>query len=61
MDSGAGGLVVLKEALLRCRFGEAVYFGDNGNAPYGNRGKRDLMSLAVSGVEIGRASCRERV
>ena len=55
MDSGAGGLVVLKEALLRCRFGEAVYFGDNGNAPYGNRGKRDLMSLAVSGVERLRA------
>jgi len=55
MDSGAGGLVVLKEALLRCRFGGAVYFGDNGNAPYGNRGKRDLMSLAVSGVERLRA------
>ena len=55
MDSGAGGLSVLYEVLQTCSIGGAVYFGDNLNAPYGNRSQRDLIKLASSGVDKLRA------
>lgn len=45
-DSGVGGLTVLLACARRCpgeRFG---YFGDNGNAPYGNRTEQEIEALA---------------
>ena len=47
-DSGVGGLTVLRACVRRCpgeRFG---YFGDNANAPYGNRAPEEIERLAFS-------------
>ncbi len=55
MDSGAGGLSVLYEVLKTCDIESTVYYGDNARAPYGNRGKRDLLYLAEEGVDKLRA------
>ncbi len=47
-DSGVGGLTVLRACARRCpgeRFG---YFGDNANAPYGNRAPEEIERLAFS-------------
>lgn len=50
MDSGIGGLSVLGEIFCSVPFDTAYYFGDNLNAPYGNRSERELLSLAYGGV-----------
>ncbi len=47
-DSGIGGistLDALKKVMPRERF---LYFGDNDNAPYGNRTKDDLLKIIVN-------------
>ena len=47
-DSGVGGLTVLRALAQRCpreRFG---YFGDNANAPYGNRLPEEIERLAFA-------------
>ena len=31
-----------------CHSNNFIYFGDNKNAPYGNKSKRELLSLAIS-------------
>lgn len=50
-DSGTGGLSVLAEFLKHSSFARAIYLGDNENAPYGNRSRRELVSLARAGAE----------
>ncbi len=49
-DSGSGGLTVLKA--LRERFPDEsfVYYGDHGNAPYGNRDAETIYALTVSSL-----------
>ena len=49
-DSGAGGLSVLDCFVKKGSFTEVVYFGDNENAPYGGKNKRELTALAAEGV-----------
>lgn len=50
LDSGIGGLSVLKE-LQKKVYGESfVYFGDNLNAPYGNKSKKELLCLTVKNL-----------
>lgn len=44
-DSGIGGLTVLKELLAIYPNNEYYYFGDNKNAPYGSKGKKQLNTL----------------
>ena len=51
LDSGIGGLSVIKELLkypLGVRF---LYLGDNKNAPYGNKSKRELFNLTKSNID----------
>jgi len=50
LDSGIGGLSVLGEICKTASFDTAYYFGDNLNAPYGNRPVSELVMLAYSGV-----------
>ncbi len=50
LDSGIGGLNVLKKLYLEFPNENFIYFGDNLNAPYGNRTDRDLLSLSVDNV-----------
>lgn len=50
IDSGVGGLSLLKifkKALPNENF---LYFGDNDNAPYGNKSKRELWGLTLENL-----------
>jgi glutamate racemase len=50
-DSGVGGVSVLREmarTLPRERF---IYYGDNKNAPYGDRPEREILRLTLSAIE----------
>lgn len=46
-DSGVGGVSVLKEILQVFPFDNIVYFGDNLNAPYGEREVEEIRSLCL--------------
>ena len=51
MDSGIGGISVLralKDAFPNERF---LYYGDNYNAPYGNRSVQNLLSLSMRNID----------
>lgn len=46
MDSGVGGLTVLKQMLEICPDENYLYFGDTKNLPYGEKTKDELILLA---------------
>ena len=51
VDSGVGGISVLRE-LVRVMPGERfLYFGDSANAPYGSRSAEEVRALTVAAVE----------
>lgn len=50
IDSGIGGISVLKKLVDNFPNENFLYFGDNDNAPYGNRNKRNLLSLTISNI-----------
>jgi glutamate racemase len=54
-DSGVGGLTVLHECLVSLPGEDYLYFGDNGNFPYGNKSPDELRqrALAISRHLIG--------
>ena len=61
-DSGVGGLTLLREFLRRYPWAECAYFGDNENAPYGNRSEAEICRLAAGAFEkIARLSPRAAV
>lgn len=47
IDSGIGGLSLLKELVKAMPNEQFLYYGDNRNAPYGNKTKRELLSLVI--------------
>ncbi|MBR5438912.1 MAG: aspartate/glutamate racemase family protein [Clostridia bacterium] len=49
-DSGIGGLNVLYKLLKTFKNENFVYFGDNLNAPYGNKSKEELLLLCKNAV-----------
>jgi len=51
MDSGVGGLCVLREIRRQLPREELLYFGDSANAPYGERSKEELCPLILSHAE----------
>ena len=50
LDSGLGGLSVLKELKTLMPNENYLYFGDNENLPYGNKSKRKLLEIAFDNV-----------
>lgn len=50
MDSGVGGLSVLGSLVRAFPQESFLYFGDNENAPYGNRTESDLLSLTLKNL-----------
>jgi len=46
MDSGVGGLTVVKELEALVPNESFIYAGDNANCPYGNRGQDEIEALA---------------
>lgn len=51
MDSGLGGLSVLKEAVQVMPYEDFVYFGDSANAPYGTKKPEIIRDLTFHVVE----------
>lgn len=51
MDSGLGGLSVLKEALRILPNEDFIYFGDSANAPYGEKSTDEIKRLTFSASE----------
>ena len=45
MDSGVGGLTVLKQLLSVCPNENYIYFGDTKNLPYGEKSKEQLIEI----------------
>ena len=52
IDSGIGGISVLKELIRLMPNERYIYLGDNKNAPYGNRTENDLFSLSMSNINL---------
>ncbi len=50
LDSGVGGLSVLKAFNEAFDDVDFIYFGDSENAPYGNKSKKELSSLTVNNI-----------
>lgn len=51
MDSGLGGLSVLKEALKLMPHENFIYYGDSRNAPYGTRPPEQIRDLAFAAAD----------
>ncbi len=49
-DSGLGGISVLRSALRLLPHENYIYYGDNRNAPYGDRSEDDITRLTLSCV-----------
>ena len=49
-DSGYGGLSVFKEIVKKLPQYDYCYFGDNGNAPYGEKDAEKVFDLTKNGV-----------
>lgn len=51
MDSGLGGLSVLREAIRIMPYEDFIYFGDSANAPYGTKTTEEIKKLTFAVVE----------
>ncbi len=51
LDSGVGGLNVLKKLSDAYPFERYIYFGDNDNAPYGNKSLDELWKITKRNLE----------
>ena len=52
LDSGLGGLSVLKEAIKIMPNENYIYFGDSKNAPYGTKSRKEIRDLTFKAVEF---------
>lgn len=51
LDSGLGGISVLKEAVKLLPNENFIYYGDSANAPYGIRPREEIRALTFQAVE----------
>ena len=51
-DSGVGGISVLLEAIKELPSENFIYFGDNGNAPYGTKDEETIIKLTNISVDF---------
>jgi len=52
IDSGVGGLTVLKQAIDAYPFAHYIYFADTENVPYGTKSKKEIKKLVLDAVEF---------
>lgn len=52
LDSGIGGISVLKELVKRFPNESFLYLGDNLNSPYGNVNKYKMLSLVMKNIDV---------
>ena len=50
-DSGLGGASVLREALRLLPNENYIYYGDSGNAPYGDKSDDDITTLTMACID----------
>ena len=50
-DSGFGGASTLRNMLIELPYERFVYFGDNKNAPYGDRAEEEILALSEAAAE----------
>ena len=48
IDSGIGGITVLRELLRTCPTEHFIYIGDDANSPYGTREKQEIQQLSLA-------------
>ncbi|MDD3336055.1 MAG: glutamate racemase [Eubacteriales bacterium] len=51
LDSGLGGISVLREALQQLPHEDYLYYGDTANAPYGDKSPEEILQLTHRGVD----------
>jgi glutamate racemase len=51
MDSGVGGLAVLKSAVELLPNEDFLFYGDIGNAPYGSKGDEEIKLIVLNAVD----------
>ena len=51
-DSGFGGASTLRNALLELPDERFIYFGDNANAPYGDKTEEEILLLAENAADL---------
>lgn len=51
LDSGIGGISVLNELEKNFPNEQFLYYGDNDNAPYGNRSVQNLLSITIKNLD----------
>lgn len=52
MDSGVGGIAVLKHAIKALPAEDFLFYGDIGNAPYGSRSDEEIHTIVLNAVEF---------
>lgn len=52
IDSGVGGISVLRELVEIMPHEDYIYFGDSANAPYGTRDKSDVLNITRANLEM---------
>ncbi|MDP4144556.1 MAG: glutamate racemase [Bacillota bacterium] len=52
LDSGVGGISVLREAIKLLPNENYIYYGDSKNAPYGTKSVEEVKKLTISVVDI---------
>ena len=53
MDSGVGGIAVLRSAIEALPYEDFIFYGDIGNAPYGNGKSNELIAqLVIDAAEV---------
>lgn len=52
LDSGSGGLTVMRAVRNELPSADIIYFGDIKNAPYGSKSRAELSLLTVSAIKI---------
>jgi glutamate racemase len=52
MDSGNGGLTIIRTLIRRFPNQKFVYLGDHANAPYGNRSSEEIIMLTQTAIEM---------
>ena len=52
LDSGVGGITVLKEVLENVKNEDVIYYGDTKSFPYGNKSKKSIIKLTKSGIDF---------
>ncbi len=55
IDSGVGGISVLRSLLEMMPNENYLYFGDSANAPYGSRSKEEILDITRKNVELLKA------